>query len=111
MEDIIKFVGKRIREIRKKQGLTQEQVAEKAGMDFTSIGAVERGVRSLSLKSLYKVVQALNVPMEDIISSPIKDSSKKEEDSIIEEIWELIKDLDNAKLKFILKFIKLFRDY
>lgn len=37
MEDITKFVGKKIREIRKNLGLTQEQVAEKAGMDFTSI--------------------------------------------------------------------------
>ncbi|MBU0568657.1 helix-turn-helix transcriptional regulator [bacterium] len=42
-------------------GLLKEEVAEKAGMDFTSIGAAERGVRSLSLKSLARVAKALEL--------------------------------------------------
>lgn len=50
------------------------------------------------------------MPIEDIVSS-LKDISEKEEDLIIEEVTALIKDLDKSKLKFILKFIKLFRDY
>ncbi|MFH1563707.1 MAG: helix-turn-helix transcriptional regulator [Nitrospirota bacterium] len=107
MEDITKFVGKRIREIRKNLGLTQEQVAEKAGMDFTSIGAAERGVRGLSLKSLYRIAQALEVPIEEIVCLP----KKEEKDLTIDELTVLIKDLDKTKLKFILDFIKLFRDY
>ena len=107
MEDITKFVGKRIREIRKKIGLTQEEVAEKAGMDFTSIGAAERGVRNLSLKSLHRVAQALEVPIEEIVCLP----KKEEKDLTTEELTALIKGLDKSKLKFILEFIKLFRNY
>lgn len=107
MENITKLVGERIREVRKKLGLTQEQVAERANMDFTSIGAAERGIRSLSLKSLYKVAQALEVPIEELLSFP----KKEERDLIIEELIELIKDLDKSKLKFLIEFMKLFRDY
>ncbi|MFH1961762.1 MAG: helix-turn-helix transcriptional regulator [bacterium] len=97
MEDIAKLVGKRIREIRNNLGLTQEQVAEKAEMDFTSIGAAERGIRNLSLKSLHRVAQALEVPIEELVCLP----KKEEKDLTIAALTLLIKDLDKAKLKFI----------
>ncbi len=104
MEDITKFVGKRIREIRKKIGLTQEEVAEKADMDFTSIGAAERGVRNLSLKGLHRVAQALEVSIEELVCLP----KKEEKDLITEELILLINGLDKSKLKFIIEFIKLY---
>lgn len=66
MNDINKRIGQRIRELRKQAGLTQEGLAEKAGMDFTSIGAAERGSRNLSLRSLARVAEALGVPLEEI---------------------------------------------
>jgi len=50
--------------------LLKEEVAERAGMDFTSIGAAERGARSLSLKSLAKVARALDVPIEELVRFP-----------------------------------------
>ncbi|MEK7275526.1 MAG: hypothetical protein AAB110_09735, partial [Candidatus Desantisbacteria bacterium] len=75
--------------------------------DFTSIGAAERGVRNLSLKSLHRVAQALGVPIEELVCLP----KKEEKDLTIEECIVLIKDLDKAKLKFIIEFIKLFRGY
>ena len=52
MADILKQFGKKVRELRKAQGLSQEELAEKADLHYTYIGGVERGERNLSLKSI-----------------------------------------------------------
>jgi len=59
MTDILKLFGKRVREIRKAQGLSQEELAERANLHNTYIGGVERGERNLSLKSVEKIAYAL----------------------------------------------------
>lgn len=61
MEDIKVLVGAQLRQIRKSQGLTQSSVAERAEMADTYLAGVERGERNISLESLNKIVQALDV--------------------------------------------------
>ncbi|WP_249923436.1 helix-turn-helix domain-containing protein [Paenibacillus sp. RS8] len=51
-EIILKLVGSKIREIRKSQGLSQEQLGEKAGFHFSYIGGLERGERNVTLSNL-----------------------------------------------------------
>lgn len=55
-------VGKRIRELRKAKGWTQEQLAEAASLHYSYIGGVERGDRNISLETLEKIIAAFNVP-------------------------------------------------
>ncbi|PZT54021.1 helix-turn-helix domain-containing protein [Paenibacillus silvae] len=57
-------VGNRIREIRKAKGWTQEQLAEAAGLHYSYIGGVERGDRNISLETLEKITNGLQVPVE-----------------------------------------------
>lgn len=61
MEDIRKTFGVHLRELRKKKGLTQEELADKAGMHFTYIGQIERGIRNPSLINLQKIAKALDI--------------------------------------------------
>ena len=56
-----KDFGKRLRKLREEKGWTQEDLADKAGMHFTYIGQIERGVRNPSLINLYKLARALGV--------------------------------------------------
>lgn len=59
--------GKRVRQHRRDLGLTQEQLAEKAGMHFTYIGSIERGQRNVSLVNILRIAKALKVDPGDLL--------------------------------------------
>jgi len=63
MEDIVVILGKRIRALRLRTGLSQEKFAAKAGMDRTYYAGIERGERNPSVKQLAKIAAALEVPI------------------------------------------------
>ncbi len=56
-----KMLGERIRELRIFAGLTQEQLGEKASLNYKFIGELERGRVNVSLDSLVKLASALGV--------------------------------------------------
>lgn len=62
---ITERVGQRIKKLRSDLGLSQEKLALKAELDRTYIAGVENGKRNLSLKSLEKIVMALEVSFEE----------------------------------------------
>lgn len=45
--------------LRKKQHLTQQQLAEKAGIDKTQISKIENGTRNLTIETITRIVNAL----------------------------------------------------
>lgn len=61
MIDIRTQFGKHLKKLREENGWTQEELADKAGMHFTYIGQIERGVRNPSLINLHKLAKALKV--------------------------------------------------
>ncbi len=62
-----KAFGDAIRVYRKKAGLTQESLAERADMHHNFIGAVERGNMECSLSSMVKIAGALGVRVRDLV--------------------------------------------
>lgn len=65
--DINKKVGENIRTLREKQGLTQEQLAEKANMHRAYIGQIERGEKNIGLKNLEIISNALSIQISDLL--------------------------------------------
>lgn len=59
--------GKRLRELRKSQGLTQEGLAAKAGVDRSYIGFLERGEANPSLTLMLKFARIFKVNTEDLL--------------------------------------------
>lgn len=61
-----KKLGKRIQKLRKKVGMTQEQLAEKVKLSAKYIQFIESGNRIPSLKTVYKIAHVLGVKAQDL---------------------------------------------
>lgn len=60
-------LGDRIREHRQALGISQEALAERAGLHWTFVGQVERGRRNLNLHNLLKLAQALGINPAELV--------------------------------------------
>ena len=58
--------GKRVAELRKKTGLSQEQFAYKCGVDRTYIGIIERGEKSATLNTIAKIADAFGITKSEL---------------------------------------------
>jgi transcriptional regulator with XRE-family HTH domain len=54
-------LGRTIRELRRDRGLSQERLAELAGMHRTYVGGIERGERNVSFANLRRLAGAMDV--------------------------------------------------
>ena len=61
MTDIKKQLGQRIKYLRKTNGLSQEELAEKIGLSTRGLGNIETGRYFMSLTNLEKLIEVLNV--------------------------------------------------
>lgn len=60
--------GDAVRALRNEQGISQEGLALKCGLDRSYFGAVERGQRNVSLANILKIADALEVPASEILA-------------------------------------------
>mgnify|MGYP001609220615 CR=1 FL=1 len=64
---LIKF-GKKVRTERLRLGLSQEQLATKAGVHRTYIGMIERAEKNITLENIEKIAKALGISIKQIFS-------------------------------------------
>jgi len=57
-----------LREYRERNGISQEQLAEAAGLDRSFISLVERGIQSPNIVVLLKLAEVLDVPAAELIA-------------------------------------------
>ncbi len=65
-DDVLKRFGKRIRQLRKERGLSQEAFAAACGLDRTYMGGIERGERNLGLKNVASLAKALSLSLDEL---------------------------------------------
>lgn len=61
-----KQFGKRLRELRKKAGLSQEELGFRAGLHRTYIGAIERAEQNVSVDNIHKLARALKISTDKL---------------------------------------------
>lgn len=66
MSNIKKLLGKRIKEVRKAKGLTQERLAELVGIGTPNISYIETGKFSPSIETFEKIAEALEVKPHEL---------------------------------------------
>ena len=59
-------IGKKVKDLRLEKGLSQEKLAELAGVHRTYIGMIERAEKNITLCNIEKITKALKVEIKDL---------------------------------------------
>ena len=65
-EPILKAFGQRVQELRKERNLSQEQLADLAGVHRTYIGMIERAEKNITLCNIERIAKALKLDIKDL---------------------------------------------
>ena len=68
--------GKAVRKARMAQGISQEGLADLAGLHRTYVGDVERGERNISLVNMSKIAHALHMKLSELVSNSEKHTGR-----------------------------------
>ena len=96
-----KLLGKRIKEIRKNVGLTQEKLAELIDIETTTLSGIESGRHYPSLPTLEKIAKNLNVSLMNLFDFDHLNNL----DNMREDIKNKLDDLSSDKISFIYRFL------
>ena len=66
-ENILERFGQNVQKIRKERNISQEKLAELAGLHRTYIGMIERAEKNITLCNIEKVAKALSVKISELV--------------------------------------------
>jgi transcriptional regulator with XRE-family HTH domain len=99
-------LGNRLRQLRNKRALSQEQVAHIADITPAYLGQVERGTKNVTVSTLAKICQALNISLAEFFSVAHIDT-RKDTDEIATQILHQLNGKSKAEKQAVLRLIKL----
>lgn len=83
------LIGKRIKEQRKKNKMTQEQLSEKVGLSKNHLSAIERGVYRVQIETLVAIINCLGCTADDLFCDVIDQGYKIRSSRLCEKIEKL----------------------
>lgn len=98
-----KLIGIRMRDIRRKKGMTQEKLAEMLGVTIGYVSQMERGITKISLETLASVADLLECDLAELVTGASTSSAAYLTNEIAQEA-SLLCDRDR---KFLLDVISL----
>lgn len=102
--DLTKRVGINIRAIRKSQNLTIDELAEKCDFQAPYLSDVERGERNITLQTLTKILDALQVEAGSVLIPESKPGEEKENirDETLQILFNTLEDKDEDDIRMLL---------
>ena len=97
----LKLFGKRIKELRKKKGYTQEQLSEKIGLFQKQIGNIETGTCFTTMNNLEKLSEILDVDVKDLFDF----NHLNERQRILDKIKNILEKSSDEELQVIYRVI------
>jgi len=67
-EKALKLLGKKVRELRKKQNLSQEQLGYEAGVPNKQISRIERGEVNTGISTILAIARVLDIPVKELFN-------------------------------------------
>lgn len=105
LEYRLEHVGQRLREARKRSGMTQEALGEACGLHPSYIGQIERGERQPALATLAAIGRALGTPL-DLLVKDAPDDAPDQRESVRSEIDLLLGRATQQQLHLVLRIVK-----
>jgi len=110
MKSIHSEIGNRIRQYRKRSGLSQEKLALNAGIAVSFLGDIERNVKKPSIESLEKLLSALNVTFLEFFDYEIEIESL-EDCSSLKKLTLVLQGRSDDELELIYSIAKQIFEY
>ncbi|MFA5779483.1 MAG: helix-turn-helix transcriptional regulator [Elusimicrobiota bacterium] len=115
--ELIKRIGKQIREARVRQKITQEELAEETEISPSFLGMIERGQRIPSLMTISKICNSLDISVDELLGlrpEIMKERKTKysvrNKDVMLQKVIRLLKDKKEDDKELALRILKkLFR--
>ena len=105
-QDLIEL-GNRIRDRRQELRLSQEKVAEKAGISVNTVSRIEGGQSAMSIEIFIKMVQILGVDADELLG---EDKPITEKDGQCQEIFCRIRHLKQSEQTVVLQTVEALVD-
>ncbi len=102
MRSIKDLLGRRIRELRQKKQMSQQELAEKIGIDQRNLSNIECG-NTFPSKSLLHLARALNIDLQELFDF---EHYKTDKETMLEYIRANIDSLSASEVKTVYRLIK-----
>lgn len=99
------LLGRRIRALRNQKGWTQQELGEKADLNYKFLGEIERGQQNPSFGILTKIATALGVDLPELFRFEHEISDRKEIDVRIARILKPLSDQDLRQILLVLSVL------
>ncbi len=104
IKNVETLLGKRIRSLRNLKGWTQQELGERADINYKFLGEIERGQQNPSFQILVKIAKALEVEILELFRFEHEISDRKQ---IEKRINEILKDISDDSLRQILMLLRV----
>lgn len=105
-----KEIGFRVRQARENANLTQELLAEKAGVSTSFISRLENGAILPGIKRLYTLAEVLDVGLQDLLCDLFR-QTETGSSSLTNEIHFYIDLMSIQEKQYFLDYVKLFHQH
>lgn len=100
-KNTLRLFGRRLKELRTKNKITQEKLAEIIGVEQQQICRIEKGGCFTTIDNLERLSKTLNVPVDELFNF----SHQKETDVLLSELHELLKEASAEQIKMIYRIV------
>lgn len=94
------IIGNKLFLVRRKLGMTQAEVAEKAGISDRTYADIERGTVNMRVETLLRICNVLRITPNEILSTDVETST--------EDITEMLNDVSDNERKTALKILEAY---
>ena len=107
--DVNKIFGNRLKQVRAELSITQEELALKCDMQPSHIGQLERGIKSPTLETLYKIASGINLDVSELVDFQGKLAIPNTFDEKTNKIVARLQKMNDSEKGQVLTIVKTFK--